>query len=231
MNEDPKELCISSHKSPLLNSNMYIVHCGNRVIIIDPFESAETLQQLKLSHMFIDYVVLTHEHYDHISGVNWLKDNCNCRILCSKACGQEIESPSGNFSKYFDVLAQIVPIKGALPESIEPYSCSADETFDNSIKFLWQGHRILMIETPGHSRGSICVLIDNKYLFSGDTLLRDYPTVTQLKGGSRRLFIERTLIFLKSLSTDTKVFPGHYDSFMISERRNYLANYCKNRVD
>mgnify|MGYP000939269346 CR=1 FL=1 len=231
MNEDQKELRISSHRSPLLNSNMYIVHSGNHVIIIDPFESAETLQQLKLSHMFIDYGVLTHEHYDHISGVNWLKDNCNCRILCSKACGQEIESPGGNFSKYFDVLAQIVPIKGALPEFIEPYSCRADETFDNSMEFLWQGHRILMIETPGIQEAVICVLIDNKYLFSGDTLLKDYPTVTQLKGGSRRLFIERTLLFLESLSTETKVFPGHYDSFMISERRNYLANYCKKRVD
>lgn len=231
MNEDPKEQRISSHISPLLNSKIYIAHIGNHVKIVDPFESVETLQQLKLSHELIDYVVLTHEHYDHISGVNWLKDNCNCRILCSKACGQEIESPGGNFSKYFDVLAQIVPIKGALPESIEPYSCSADETFDNSIEFLWQGHRILMIETPGHSRGSICVLIDNKYLFSGDTLLRDYPTVTQLKGRSRRLFTDRTLIFLKSLSTETKVFPGHYDSFLISERRNYLANYCRNRVD
>ena len=145
---------------------MYIVHSGNHVIIIDPFESAETLQQLKLSHELIDYVIPTQEHYDHISGVNWLKDNCNCRILFSKGCGHEIESPGGNFSKYFDVLAQIVPIKGALPEFIEPYSCRAEEPFDNSIQFLWQGHRILMIETPGHSRDSISVPIDNKYLFN-----------------------------------------------------------------
>ncbi len=210
---------------------MYIVHSGNHVIMIDPFESAETLQQLMLNHKVIDYVILTHEHYDHISGVNWLKDNCNCIVMCSKACGQEIESPSGNFSKYFDALAQVVPIKGALPESIEPYSCRADKTFDNSIELSWQDHRIFMIETPGHSRGSICILIDNDYLFSGDTLLRDYNTVTRLKGGNRKLFIDRTIVFLKSLSPETKVRPGHYESFVISERRKYLANYCNNRVD
>ena len=50
--------------------------------------------------------------------------------------------------------------------NIEPYSCFADIYFEQKFEFKWESHDFYLISTPGHSKGSICILLDNKYLFS-----------------------------------------------------------------
>ena len=78
-------------------------------------------------------VLLTHEHYDHISGVNWLRENFpETRVVCSEACSKAIMSPHKNLSAYYEIL-----FMGKDPEvqeyiknvEVPPYSCEADETF------------------------------------------------------------------------------------------------------
>jgi glyoxylase-like metal-dependent hydrolase (beta-lactamase superfamily II) len=107
-----------------------------------------------------------------------------------------------------------------IPPEIEPYSCMADMVFEKEKTIDWKGHKIELVSTPGHSKGSICIIVDNKYLFSGDSLLRDYPTITRLKGGSYKIYKENTLEFFKFLLPETIVYPGHYESFKLIERIN-----------
>lgn len=211
---------IKSYKSTLINSNMYIVCCNNHGIIFDPHISQEALEYIKNNSLYVDYIILTHEHYDHISGVNWFKELFKCNVICSEECAYAIQRPELNLSKYFDVLNQLLPKGDKLRASknVELYSCNADIVFQNKLNLKWQGHMVDFILIPGHSRGSICILFDNKYLFSGDSLLKDYSTVTRLRGGDRKIYKEQTLELFKSLAPETIVYPGHYEMFVLGDR-------------
>lgn len=217
-------LTINRFFSSLLFSNMYIIIRNNKALIIDPCISEEALLYIKDNSLLVDYIILTHEHYDHISGVNWLKEMFDCKVVCHEECADAIKNPSKNLSKYFDVLVDIIPSDNGSKDfyKIEPYSCAADITFEKRMKMEWFGHTIDLISTPGHSKGSICILIDNQQLFSGDSLLRDYPTVTRLSGGSRKAYTEHTLKFLKQLSLGIRVYPGHFEDFLLEDRVNKL---------
>lgn len=216
------KLKIRSYTSKLISSNMYIMEKDKKAIIIDPCIDKEALLYIQEKSITIDYIILTHEHYDHISGVNCFKELFGCKVICNKECANAIEHPKLNFSKYFDVLIEVLPKDKdmTIPPEIEPYSCMADMVFEKEKTIDWKGHKIELVSTPGHSKGSICIIVDNKYLFSGDSLLRDYPTITRLKGGSYKIYKENTLEFFKFLLPETIVYPGHYESFKLIERIN-----------
>ena len=87
-----------------------------------------------------------------------------------------------------------------------------------------------VIETPGHSPGSLCFYNkEEKVLFSGDTLFKgsignlSFPT-------SRPHLMQSSLSKLAKLPADTRVFPGHGPSTTIGkeswlERAEELFDY------
>lgn len=64
------------------------------------------------------------------------------------------------------------------------------------------------MHTPGHTEDSICVLVENAYLFTGDTLFIDDCGRCDLPGGSLEKMFE-SLQRLKSLDDAIVVYPGH----------------------
>lgn len=93
--------------------------------------------------------------------------------------------------------------------NIQPYSCEADEIFNGKKEWNFESHKIVMQETPGHSKGSICILVDEEILFSGDTLVTGHETILRLPGGSKKDFASITLPYLESLDREIMVYPGH----------------------
>ncbi len=70
-----------------------------------------------------------------------------------------------------------------------------------------ESFKVKIIHTPGHTRGSICLLIENN-LFTGDTLFVGFVGRTDLPGGSTRdLF--KSIQLLKTMPENTRIFPGH----------------------
>ena len=196
-----------------IDSRMYIMLEGEKAIVIDPCISEEAMELLKKNNVSEILVLLTHEHYDHISGVNWLREGFpSVSVVCSAACMEALPSPSKNLSNFWEVL-----FIGKDEETqefvrnmdIQPYSCEADESFTEERRIDWEGHSLYLKETPGHSRGSICIEMDEKILFSGDTLVTGYPTITRLPGGSKKEFKEMSLPYLRELDSELTVYPGH----------------------
>lgn len=196
-----------------IDSKMYIILENKKALIIDPCVSEEAWQLIKDYSVSEILVLLTHEHYDHISGVNWLRENfSHVCVLCSSECAKALPNPSKNLSNFWEVL-----FVGKDEETqeyvrnmdIQPYSCEADESFSDEQTIEWEGHTLYLKETPGHSKGSICIEMDGKVLFSGDTLVTGYPTITRLPGGSKKEFKGTTLSYLRSLNPEFMVYPGH----------------------
>jgi hydroxyacylglutathione hydrolase len=68
---------------------------------------------------------------------------------------------------------------------------------------------IKIIHTPGHSTDSICLLIDNQKLLTGDTLFVGECGRTDLPGGNSKSMYESLFSKLLNLSDDVEVYPGH----------------------
>ena len=88
-----------------IDARMYIIAENGKAVIIDPCVSEEAKKYLQSQNIEDIIVLLTHEHYDHISGVNWLRENFpETRVVCSEACSKAIMSPHKNLSAYYEIL-------------------------------------------------------------------------------------------------------------------------------
>jgi hydroxyacylglutathione hydrolase len=68
---------------------------------------------------------------------------------------------------------------------------------------------IKTIYTPGHTNDSICLLVDNQILFTGDTLFIGECGRTDLPGGNAKNMYESLFGKLLKLGDDVEVYPGH----------------------
>lgn len=214
-----------------IDARMYLIVKNNKALVIDPCISEEALQLLKENDVAEILILLTHEHYDHISGVNWLRDNFpSVEVVCSSRCAQALPNPSKNLSKFWEIL--FIGKDEETQEyvrnmNIQPYSCEADRTFEGECRISWEGHSMWLKETPGHSAGSICIFLDENILFSGDSLVTGYPTVLRLPGGSKKDFRSVALPFFESLDQEMMVYPGHGERQKLGQMEPVLEETAK----
>lgn len=204
---------IESYSFYPIDSRMYVIIENSKALIIDPCISDEAKESLQENHVKEINVILTHGHYDHISGVNWLREHfSDVNVICQEEAARACGKPNKNLSSFYEIL--FMGKDEATQEYVHnmklpPYSCEVDQTFVGGFEMNWGGHHVCLKETPGHSKGSICILFDEEILFSGDTLVTGHDTITRLPGGSKKDFMEKTIPFLKSLDGERMVYPGH----------------------
>lgn len=203
------EIC--RYESDLLSSNMYIVSENSHAVVIDPFSDIHAADGLK-----IDKIMLTHEHYDHISGVNLWKEATGAPVLCSKICAENIAQPKKNLSYHFKEFCELQTWMKVekMPQENPVYSCTADECFENELQLCWQGHTWNLFELPGHSQGSIGIMLDGNYFFSGDSLLEDSEIELRLPGGSKKKWQEISISRLEAIPNGVHVYPGHFKDYI-----------------
>lgn len=203
---------IKRFESTLLRSNMYLVADNNHALVIDP--CADTSPGTGYQ---VDLMLVTHEHYDHISGVNQWKTQYDAPLLCSSACAAHIAQPKKNLARYFDVFCQLQSWMEleTMPEADASYTCTADITFENQHTLIWQGHVIDLMEIPGHSLGSIGILIDQKHFFSGDSMMRDYPIELRFPGGNSKQWERIGLPRISALPAGMHIWPGHFEDYIL----------------
>lgn len=202
--------------SPLLDSNMYIVSENNHCIIIDPYNDEQVIQLF--SGLTPDFMLVTHEHYDHISGINAYKERFGIPLYANRLCDKNLQLPSKNYAKYFKAYAAFQESAFVWEDAVDDqYSCHADIIVEDGQMLDWEGHQILIKMAPGHSAGSNLIIIDDNAMFSGDCMLSESVPAARFPGGDPKAFQEIVLPYLKSMNQDIQVYPGHYDSFCLRE--------------
>lgn len=205
-------MVIQRYDSGILSSNMFVLVEENHALVIDP--SLDTSPGKNLS---VDLMIITHEHYDHISGVNAWKEKYHAPLLCSETCAARITDSKKNQARHFDTFCEIQSWMqvGELPQIDTEYTCEADTTFRDETEFEWMGHSIRLIEIPGHSPGSIGIYVDEINFFSGDSLLKDTVIELRFPGGSRKQWLEIGEPRIKAVPKGTVIWPGHFESFIL----------------
>lgn len=203
---------ITRIRSELLSSNMYILAEGGHAVVIDPCCDLSPLRE----GVIYDRILLTHEHYDHISGVNLWKEKTGAEVFCTDACAEALPDPVKNMSRYFRMFCELQTfIEVENPADVPDYSCRADAVFSDSAVWQWQGHTFEMLACRGHSAGSMLILTDRRLLFSGDTVLGIFPPEHRMAGKERRVRRVADVPLITSLAGSLTVYPGHFDSFAL----------------
>ncbi len=230
------------HTGPL-GVNTYIVPLdGSNVMIIDPASCRFSNDEKAVSSYLLSNnlhpvaIVLTHGHFDHVSGLVHRKIYYpSTPILIHEddkewigLNSQEIQSQNLHMMG----LDSFIPSVSRLPEAdsylkegirLGECQCFADnlqgqEITQETVEALNQW---IVIHTPGHSRGSVCLY--NKYrkqLITGDTLFFRTWGRTDLYGGDEMTLHSSIAKLNRLLPEDTKVYPGH-DEYGFTMAENF----------
>lgn len=195
----------------LMTSNCYLVvdepsgHC----VCIDPAseKSEREIAYIKNNGLTLDYIILTHEHTDHTWGVNSLLDyEPNAKVVCSDLCKKALpREASTYFQLYYNDPNYFYNVRRV--------DFTAEEL---GWHLEWSGNKIRFISTPGHSPGSVCVVINN-IVFGGDTLMPFKPFIKKRNGGSIEQFQESVKKMTELFSPDTLVYPGHGEKGLLCD--------------
>lgn len=203
-------LKVERFANELMSSNCYIVanEASKHCICIDPAseKSIQEIEYIEKNGLTLDYIMLTHEHTDHTWGVNALVEHFpSVKVICSEVCKQNLAQEfQAYFLLYFDN-----------PDyTYNVYKVdNTTEKLNNSL--LWQGLKIQFVPTPGHSMGSICILMSGM-LFTGDTIMQSKPYINK-RNGSKEKFVESVNMVKDSFPSDTLIYPGHGVPFMLKD--------------
>jgi len=180
---------------PLL-TNCYLLISKNEAAVIDPGGGTKTiLKEIEESGAKLKFIILTHGHWDHTFSALKIKEKTGTKILLHEA-EKEFVKPA-------------------------PYRNKVSGTGFKVDQFLKEGDEIKIgtsllkvIHTPGHTKGSICLLSDGS-IFTGDTIFKDGYGRTDLKGGSEEDLKNSLEKLSKILKPGVKVYPGHGETFEI----------------
>lgn len=213
-----------------LDERMYTLISGGKVIVVDPNVDEEMIDFLKQNSVSDITVIVTHCHYDHISGLNRLQGEFNCTVIGTEKCIVNLESPRRNLSKYANLVFMAHGFSKEEAPEIPPFSCHGDIGFEDEYRFAFNGHEVLLKAFPGHSDDGLMLLLDRRFLFTGDNLIPETATALTLPGSSKKEYEEITKPFLLTRPEDTMVFPAHKDAGMIKDILNNHPDYSKEEI-
>jgi len=194
-----------------LSTNCYLVASDRtkEAIIIDPGDNEQKIikgiEENKLKPVMI---VNTHAHPDHIGANNEIAKKFNIIAALGEKDFDLISGWKNIFEEFSELKIEDLCIKKLLKEG--------DTIEVGELKFK-------VIETPGHSNGSIC-LFGEGVLFSGDTLFAGDSGRVDIFGGSEETMND-SLARLMELPERTEVYPGHGRSTTIGEEKIIYAKH------
>ena len=197
-----------------LQENTYVVWDESlEAVVIDAGNMSErenaTLEQF-LSERGLTpvYALNTHGHFDHLMGVEFLRQRYGAKFAVSSKDKFLVENAAQS-AELFGIRA------GDMPEKID-----VDLEGMQSISFGQS--ELQIISTPGHTPGHVAFYEPNaKILFTGDTLFRESIGRTDLPGGDYSWIMRSIIDKLLPLGDEVKIYPGHGEESNIGHESMY----------
>lgn len=194
-------MIIKAIPAGIYDANCYIVmdEKTKDAVVLDPGGDGEMLERaIKDMGANVKSILLTHGHMDHVGGVEYLSDKLNVPFYISKIDEEYMEKD--NY-----VFGTIRNANGYLEDG-------------NDLSF--GSLNIKVIATPGHTKGGLCFLIEDK-LFTGDTLFQGSIGRTDFIGGSFPEIINSIKTKLLPFGDEIEVYPGHGPKSSIGYEKGY----------
>ncbi|MGI6628719.1 MAG: MBL fold metallo-hydrolase [Bacillota bacterium] len=205
-----------------LGTNCYILQneeTGKGVVIDPGDEGARILEVIQKLGLTLEGIILTHGHLDHILDAGLIQVTTGAVVLIGEGDKAFLEDP-GWMKAFIDTSGMV---------SVKDYRIVKEGdviTVGNS--------RLYVIETPGHSPGSISLYCPGRpasqssrtvshsspgILFSGDLIFRRSVGRTDFPGGDMDLLLANVRNKILTLPDDTLIYPGHNAPTTVGEER------------
>lgn len=197
-----------------ISSNCHVFYnaSSKHCIVVDPgSEDASYIDGYLIEReLKPDYIILTHEHFDHVWSCGYLVSKYGVPIVCSRKCAEAIVDGRTNLSLFY--------------ENSKAFACPPASIIleDYNYELNWKSYMISFYPALGHSIGGIIFVLD-KYLITGDTLIKDIKTVTKLKCGSKEKLVESISQIERMKGHGLLVCAGHGENFELDNYNLYNA--------
>jgi hydroxyacylglutathione hydrolase len=197
---------------PPIEKNGFIVGCPEtrEAVLIDPGDEVDELLELgRQRQLRFKFILLTHAHFDHITGVGRAKSALNVPIGLHR----------GDEFLYKAAVQQGI----AFGIKVEPQP-PLDFYLEDGTVVPFGRYTACVRHTPGHSPGGVCLAIGGtnemgSTLFVGDTLFAGGIGRTDLPGGDIGTLLSSIRNVLFAFPDDSIVWPGHGDETTIGHER------------
>lgn len=196
-------------------SNSFLIKCQNNYVLVDTgrqnsWKKLTTKLDELLGKNKLYYLILTHTHFDHAENAADLKNKYGCKIICHESEADNLKHGDNTLPQGTNPLTRFgVNLVGkSLQKHYKYKSAEPDNLADEKLDLNPSGFNAYIIHTPGHSKGSMSIIIDNEVAIAGDCIFGVFPN------SAYPPFAEdpETMIesWKKLLKTDCKLFlPGH----------------------
>lgn len=192
--------------------NGFVVGCEDtrEGVLIDPGDEVDELLEVVDAHrLSIRYILLTHAHLDHITGVGRAK--------------QALAAPVGLHREDEFLYRAVVQQGMAFGIRVDPQP-AVDFFYDDSGPWRFGNYGAWVFHTPGHCPGGVCLAVGregdaSRTLFVGDTLFAGSIGRTDLPGGDMATLLRSIRQVLFSFPDDTPVYSGHGEPTTIGRER------------
>lgn len=186
-------------------SNCYIVADKNgSCAVIDPSAECEKLLlKLREKRLTLKAILLTHGHFDHMNAADELKKHYSCPVYISKKDECMLDS-------YEKSLAYFTPHNEFKPTKADVFVGEGDEIEQDGVRFG-------VMETPGHSAGSVCYIADD-CIFAGDTIFAGSIGRSDCYSGDYAVQ-QKTLFRISQLEGDYRLYCGHGEDTTLTHEK------------
>ena len=190
-------------------TNCYIVVYDKKCLVFDPGDQGDyILEEIIRENLKICAIFATHGHSDHIGAVGEIQLYQDCAFFVNFKDNFLIRRVKNTPNYYIKYNPIFLPIK-----KIEPLSESQHSIEDFHFE---------VIETPGHTPGSVSYYFKNeKIILTGDTLF-SYGVDDASRPYSSKSDLLKSLLKIKALPDDITVLPGHENEDMLSNLKKFF---------
>jgi glyoxylase-like metal-dependent hydrolase (beta-lactamase superfamily II) len=207
----PDAPLVSTLEVGRLAANCYLVACPatREAVIVDPGDDASAiLTRAAQLGVRVTTVLHTHGHFDHISATEAVLAGLPERVPLG-----------GHRADAFLYTAEAAALAASFGYSSVTARAMPDLSLDDGVKVRCGMLTLQVIHTPGHTPGSIALLLEPWCLLAGDTLFRRGIGRTDLPGGDEDSIYRSITQRLYTLAPELVVYPGHGPPTTIGEER------------
>ena len=221
--------------------NTYLVELAHGWLLIDtgyPGGFSRFMRKMKKNRIDPDdikIIFLTHAHDDHAGFLNELLGCCDAKVVVSKQAIEGLRRGqncfdggcTGTLSLWF---CRLMKLFGKGKHTYPPVEHMYEHRYIYPEAVSQKELPGQIIETPGHTKCSLSLLLDNGFLFCGDAAMNGFPSTRRLSIWAEDIGAY-TAAWEKIVTLQpAMIYPGHGKPFPVSDLKRYLPGIRQTKL-